>query len=831
MAQTASIVPTSSHGVKKRSRNFDGCWTCRLRKIKCDCTRPVCLRCQRAKLECKGYSIVLAWAPPLVIDKDNRLTLVNQKKQEGNALEKERLLLRRNVDLVEFPDLMKYETYAQLNAVVSQFDDVSKKMSRSMRYFNGPFGAFKFTDSPVLPEPIPISESAQILPVKRSIATSMDIDEISKSDSPELSSDSISEPIKNLDSDKLEPETSIFSKTDNTYVHYALLDSAKLTTLAIKGPKYKFSEQSMFHILYPNFFPNIDPDDWKPNMNVMLRYFKHSTSFPNGVEIHPLLTTATQQLNGSSMAFTRVVYERNQWDTYVLPLIKQILFELICEEFPTSNSWRTHHIPKDASDIPRALLLKNLRLGIMFMCLATSEFRRSLEFEKKNVNNDEKSYFMDDELKASIEMRKIGINILNYHLDEYDNNSRFPQIDNYETYLLLALLLQINLDDLFGVYENYELIFAIGDFLIKSRLKMVERKLTTLDKYLRSVFEILQIFYSSTQAVTLFNYEIPEKDRQQRYQDLDENYDLTKDLSDVELYDSTSEESDNLEGGERPKNIQVASAGISDEQQPFSFTVYFGEKRGSDRRRESKDSGQPPRRSMIHLSSSPIFPEVGDRSVYVSYGLPKSLLQLLHEVVQLTNHKRVFQTQHYFPRNFPRVCADVEDKILNWNVESYWKLYDNEFDTITNRATKNFPSSFHEGLYYNVMSVYNALKVYFKRLIPVSALHATQDYVRASLNAMEKLLKLSEELKAKNDPYSFLPSFWPLLICGCDIDIKSNEDLQIQCRKLWSRNIFRKHNYWRSKQMLFEVWKRRSEGEEVEFMDLVREWNVVLCLG
>lgn len=504
MAQTASIVPTSSHGVKKRSRNFDGCWTCRLRKIKCDCTRPVCLRCQRAKLECKGYSIVLAWAPPLVIDKDNRLTLVNQKKQEGNALEKERLLLRRNVDLVEFPDLMKYETYAQLNAVVSQFDDVSKKMSRSMRYFNGPFGAFKFTDSPVLPEPIPISESAQILPVKRSIATSMDIDEISKSDSPELSSDSISEPIKNLDSDKLEPETSIFSKTDNTYVHYALLDSAKLTTLAIKGPKYKFSEQSMFHILYPNFFPNIDPDDWKPNMNVMLRYFKHSTSFPNGVEIHPLLTTATQQLNGSSMAFTRVVYERNQWDTYVLPLIKQILFELICEVFPTSNSWRTHHIPKDASDIPRALLLKNLRLGIMFMCLATSEFRRSLEFEKKNVNNDEKSYFMDDELKASIEMRKIGINILNYHLDEYDNNSRFPQIDNYETYLLLALLLQINLDDLFGVYENYELIFAIGDFLIKSRLKMVERKLTTLDKYLRSVFEILQIFYSSTQAVTFF---------------------------------------------------------------------------------------------------------------------------------------------------------------------------------------------------------------------------------------------------------------------------------------------------------------------------------------
>ncbi|KAF3990621.1 hypothetical protein FT663_03021 [Candidozyma haemuli var. vulneris] len=838
MAPAAPALSRSSRGVKKRSRNFDGCWTCRLRKIKCDCTRPVCLRCKRAKLECKGYSIVLAWAAPLVVDQENQL--VSVKEGKGSALEKERLSSRRNVDLVYFPSSMQYETYAKLNAVVSQLDDVSKKTADGSDFFVGPFGAFVVPGKAASTIPTPkVSPTKKAQPEETLPEVQpMDIEEAAKSaDSLELSSsESIDELIKNtenerIDSDRLEPETSIFSKTDNTYVHYALLDSAKLTTLAIKGTKYEFSEQSMFHILYPNFFPNIDPDDWRPSVNVMLRYFRQSVTAPGGVEITPLLTTTTQQLDASSMAFTRVVYERNQWDTYVLPLIKQIFFELVCEEFPSSNNWRTHYIRKESTTISRTLLLKNLRLGIMFMCLATSAFRKSSEYEKKNVNNDVKTYYMDDELKAAIEMRKLGINILNYHLDEYDNNSSYPEIDNYETCLLLALLLQINLDDLFGVYENYELIFAIGDFLVKSRLRKVERKLTTLDKYLRSVFEILQIFYNSTQAVTIFNYEIPDKDRQQRYRDLDENYDLSKNLSDVESYDSTSEESDNLEGNERPKNISVA-AGTTDDKNPLSFTVHFNEK--SNRQRKASHTELPSlplRRSTMHSSSSPICPELGDRSVYVSYGLPKSLLQLLHEVVQLTNHKRVFQTQGFFPRNYPRVCADTEDKILNWNVESYWKLYDNEYDPITNTATKTFYSSFHEGLYYNVMGVYHALKVYYKRLIPGSSLTTTQSHIHACMDSMEKLIKLSEELQKRKEPFFFSPSFWPILVCGCDIDIHTNSKLQQRCRSIWSHRTFRKHNYWRSKQILFEVWKRRSEGEDIGFMDLVRDWTVVLCLG
>lgn len=816
-------APTSSRTsrpVKKRSRNFDGCWTCRLRKIKCDCTKPTCLRCQRAKLECKGYSIVLAWAAPLVVNQDNQLV---SEKEDKLLLEKERLLLRRAVDLVHFPNLMQYETYSRLNSVVSQFEDVSGVLRTKSEFFVGPFGVFLKSDTSQLkmdicPRSRPVQRVTET--VQAEAEEIPDIIESSSSHSPENIPDS-------PDHDKIEP--SIFSETDNTYVHYALLDSAKLTTLAIKGPDYKFSEQSMFHILYPNFFPNVDPDDWKPSGNVLLRYFQLSTSMPGGVIVTPLLTSSIKELGPSSMAFTRVVYNNNQWNNHVVPFIKRILFELILEEFPLSNSLSVDRIENDETDVPRLVLIKNIKMGIMLMCLATSSFRQSLEFKKKVVQNDVKKYYMDDELKASIALRKLGIYILNYHLDEYDNNSLYPKADKYDTYLLLAMLLQINLDDLYGVYENYELIFAIGDFLVKSKLKMAGRRLTPLEKYLRDMFQILQVFYFSTQAVNVFNYQISEQDRQQHYRDLDENYDISKNLSEVELDDSSSDESDDLEGT-RHKNIQVASSNLNSEKSTLSFAVYF--KARSGLKADSKnDTNISARERRTHRNADPIRPEVGDSSIYVSYGLPKSLLQLLYDCVQLTNHKRVFENQMFYPRNFPKVCADTEDRLLNWKVEDHWTLYDLRYDSRTQKSTKLFFSTFHEGLYHNVMSVIHAMKIYFRRLISRSKLSVTRDDVRACMDYVERVLDISEEATRRGLPFSFAPSFWPLLVSGCDIDIDKDPELQKRCRRLWSHNTFRKHNYWRSKQISFELWKRRSEGEEIEFMDLVREWAVILCLG
>lgn len=805
-----------------RSRNFDGCWTCRSRKIKCDCTKPVCLRCQRAKLNCKGYSIVLAWADTAGLGPNNESVLIPTAKTgaEDNSM-------RRNVDLVRFPRLMQYGNFAELNKVVYQFDDVQAKL-RQGRFQIGPFGVFDFNSgswrdkraAESQPEVKKLKKAAYIAPpiLLRELAAALSTTEDVASPPPKASYTS-----QKATSGSVELESTIFSKTENSYVHYALLDSAKLTILAIKGVNYDFSEQSMFHILYPKFYPNMDSDDWRPNSRSMVNYFFLDAS--KRVVVTLLLGSVLSHLKASQLTLVRVLHPANRWDTHVVPFVRLILFELVCEDFAASNNWRSHYISRDSSKVPRLLLLKNIKLGILCMSLSISSFQKSLQYDRSNIRNEVDSYFMDEDLKLSIEMRKLGINILNYHLDEYDNTAEHPENDDYVTCLLLAMILQIHVDNSFGVFENYELIYAIGDFVVKSHLN---GKLSPLNKFLKVMFEILTVFYESTQAINFFNYSISEKDQRSKYLDLNDGYDLTKDVSSDEKSDSDDES-----GSEKPKDIQVKSS--TDTAHPLSFTVYFNKRRtesekSADKSIVNSEYKLPRRNSANELPQlNPVIPQPGDPSVYVMYGLPKLLINLFHEVIQLANHKNVFRTRGVTPRNFPRICAETEDKIQNWNVESYWKLYDNEYNPISNVATKLFFSQFHEGLYYNVTSFHAALVVYYKRLIPSAPLQSYQKHIGDCFNAMECLLKLNEKLPEKS-AISFVPSFWPLLVCGCDIGT-NHPYLSDKCQQLWKYECFKKYNYWRSKQILFEVWQRRSEGDNNGFMDMIREWDIVLNLG
>lgn len=47
--------------LKRGSKVFTGCWTCRDRRVKCDELRPSCRRCEAAGFQCQGYNIKLVW--------------------------------------------------------------------------------------------------------------------------------------------------------------------------------------------------------------------------------------------------------------------------------------------------------------------------------------------------------------------------------------------------------------------------------------------------------------------------------------------------------------------------------------------------------------------------------------------------------------------------------------------------------------------------------------------------------------------------------------------------------------------------------------------------
>lgn len=837
-----------------RSRNFNGCWTCRLRKIKCDATRPVCLRCKKAKLVCKGYSIVLAWADLLTVSQWG--DLVSIPTARGSSHDDSGL--RRNVELVRFPKSLQFDSFDRLNRVVLLVDDNSKNLANGV-YFEGPFGVYdssgglsgkisgvassmlhsgstdavSMESGPLYGSRLDSSRNDRTNRPKRLVNTAESPSSSSITASRPhatvlMTSSSVSRPRTASTTDVVydllgEPEASIFSGKENSYVHHALIDLAKLTILAIKGPRFEFSEQSMLHILYPKFFPNIESDEWRPEGKVLLNYFEAQ----NGgcVTLKPLLAEFSSFITASLISFIRVAHPGNPWDLWVVQLIKTIVYELVCEDYAKSGHWRNHMISKSAVEVSRGLLIRNIKLAILCMALASSAFEKALIKRSRNVTNVNASH-LDDDMRRSIELRKVGINILNYHLDEYDNNSEFEKSDGYDTYMMLALILQVQLDNAFGVFENYELLFAIGDFILKKESK---HELSPVSKYLRNMFHVINVFYDTTQAINFFNYAITDKERDLRYLDLNENYDLIQGDSSFEKDDDSGSESETQEAPR--KDIQVSA--LRDKSQPLSFTVHFNknntesELSASEEPEADRRSGNASISSRKSPISAPVIPLVDDLSIYVSWGLPKSLIQLFYEVTQLANHKNVFQTKGVTPRNFPLLCADLEDKIINWNVESYWKLHHNQYNPILNVATKIFISKFHEGLYYNVISFQNALLVYYKRLILTAPIQTYQNTIEKTLDAMEKLLGLDIEEDVK-----ISPSFWPLLVSGCDIDLPNRVDLQERCQNLWKHECFSKYNYWRSKQILYEVWNRRNqEGDNSGFMDMVREWDIVLCLG
>lgn len=117
-------------------RSFDGCITCRNRKVKCGKERPKCLRCAKAKLECRGYGFTLKFKDTMIVDSNGELatiSLFNDNSADDRAK-------RQRLELMHFPSTHYYST----------FDEVDQKLNlvealeiRQTYTGIGPFGKFK----------------------------------------------------------------------------------------------------------------------------------------------------------------------------------------------------------------------------------------------------------------------------------------------------------------------------------------------------------------------------------------------------------------------------------------------------------------------------------------------------------------------------------------------------------------------------------------------------------------------------------------------------------------------------------------------------------------
>ncbi|ODV97925.1 hypothetical protein PACTADRAFT_31340 [Pachysolen tannophilus NRRL Y-2460] len=486
----------------------------------------------------------------------------------------------------------------------------------------------------------------------------------------------------------------------------------------------------------------------------------------------------------------------------------------------------------------------------------------ALEFQKNDDENPSTSANSNDNIKNT--------NLLDILIRQYEIKD-----------LLLVFILVIKIDYFFNILENFRDWFSITDELISylnnyndSILLSLNkgndpRSRLTLDKYVNlrkliKLYRFMKIFYFSTAKINIETYSVPNEE----FDDLvTGDYNLTGAF----IFDDGFNKLDDFLN----LNIDFDDATIinnnnnillEDKQQFPNFVSTFGRSGGSpltDQPSSSKNlrtsTAALKRAQELHFQSlplvatSPKFPKLpklidipyptsdtvffGDiddnnenfSSVEFMYGIPMSLLELFNKIITLANHKNFFDRKKLFPRNYPRLCTELEQDLMNWKLN--WKLKNED----------QFISVFHEIMFHNIISFYNSLVIYFSRIIRDKDPMLLQQNVESSINHLEKLWNLSETLQRNqaknfnnsarerelNQIFKIQPLFWSFFISGCDA-IKN--DLQQRFLKMFPNFYYNDH--WISKQVMLEIWKKRSDHDyEIYWLEAVKIWETDVLLS
>ncbi|ODV64445.1 uncharacterized protein ASCRUDRAFT_105304 [Ascoidea rubescens DSM 1968] len=239
------------------------------------------------------------------------------------------------------------------------------------------------------------------------------------------------------------------------------------------------------------------------------------------------------------------------------------------------------------------------------------------------------------------------------------------------------------------------------------------------------------------------------------------------------------------------------------------------------------------------------------------FPIPLSLINLLNKITKLCNHNNFFREKKIFARNFPKICTDFEDRLLNWRIN--WNLYyydceynpsyniigHNNHDNNNNDNNKNsrkkmkFFSIYHELVYHNIMSFYNSMLIYYYKIIKKYPAVLLSYYATNSINHLKRIYEIiqknyHDDKFLNKKMFYFKPFFLQIFFTSCEA---SSIDLQEKCKQLWEKyNKYEKldvfnNNNWKAKQVIFEIWKKRNESnQDLNWVEVLKEWNFTLFL-
>lgn len=475
----------------------------------------------------------------------------------------------------------------------------------------------------------------------------------------------------------------------------------------------------------------------------------------------------------------------------------------------TENPWKAIYFPRALMAIGELLALGKTSMAknaLLNALLAVSAFNLQSKFPK---NSEPMRFYLNLGIalrnQASLFVKKL-LNLKN------DVQSGIEHCVTQEKYkdVLCAVMTMISVDLVWGTMQDTGLYIAWCGKVIVAKMA-TKKKLSPKARILHRIFSSLKLIQDST----CLNFE-----------SIKENYESSTGIGG---YDVNGDKF----GNEREKSKDSNKGRID-----FIVNNSFSNKTSnSNLNGNSTTSPQFVNKKLINTKKND-----ENFATDALYGLPNSLILLFSETVELLRIRIYYTTsKKLFPSDYEGRVKTLNEKLNTWVLD--WKLYKgqamdpNRKQTTEDKATtpsanpdddddlrKDFYSPMHEVTYHHIMSFYHALVIYFSRFIKDTPPTKLQTRVVKTLNHLNSI----QDLIAK-DEAAIIPLFWQGFIAGCEA---LSTDLQMGFKK-WGADIAQYlGSYWGARQIMLEVWRRKSLKESRDdWVSVVQDWEMNLMLN
>lgn len=816
-----------NHARKPRAKTFTGCWTCRTRKVKCDLGKPSCQRCEKSNLECGGYDIKLRWTKPIKFDAYG----AQITQDNGNNDQYEPQFQRRNIAFVRYRD--EYEFYEDMDDELSALHSPPLEMiANNKTWIIKKFGVFKGTDK-VKRKYVPRKKHKLNLIYKNAIKKEHKKMKKQKNINVNLKllrkvHNSPSRNSSHYGPFDLDFSTIPFPRYEHT--SNDLRDDVLSSAFELQGIPFSFPPGELpldnssipshnhekeniddFSHLYRLLFHKNDREKnitlGKPpavskvtpvsaSNNSMNLNFSDSQISRYAMEVIPESILDSSIFNGVNNG--NVLFQIPTTGLHVYGLtrfllnyyLKSVADLMTVVTLPT-NPWKKIYFPralKALGDLAGVGYTSNSKNSLLNALLAVSCFNLQSKFPK---NSPQTTFF----LNLGIEFRSQASNFLKLCFNKSSQQEKYKDI-------LTAILSMNSIDVVWGTMVDCQYHLTICEDFVEQRMQ-VRPKISEKARSLHRIFSFLKLIQDSTALDKLREKEIVIKD--------------------------DSDDQTNYESRGNSYNIQLSHCEKSSTDVPTinkTLSSETGEYKELLNQQDGKIHIEFVRQDKHISPSIPIFNNITTEaycsknyeilSTDALYGLPNSLILLFSDCVQLVRHNEYYKSRSLLiPKKYHKLCAQFEHRLLNW--ESEWVFY--------REGAHEFISNVIEGVYHHTMSFYNSLIIYYFSMAKDLNNKLLQSYVEKVLQHLDILSDLID-----NKGIRIVPLIWQGFIAGCAC---MDTNMQLSFKK-WAAQLATSGmgSYWGARQIMFEVWRRRINGEVNDsWYSVYKDWEMNLMLS